>query len=108
MSDILKMLEMFYKNHEFAPAAQRDLDEIINALRATPAPVAQKDGPVTVRELLDSGMCPVPNGWALVPNEPTAEMTLAGVREAVSHPRPNVYRIYLAMLAAAQAQDGKP
>lgn len=37
MSDILKMLEMFERNHEFAPAAQRDLDEIINALRAAPA-----------------------------------------------------------------------
>jgi len=36
MADILKMLEMFERNYDFAPAAQRDLDEIIAALRATP------------------------------------------------------------------------
>ena len=37
MSDILRMLELFEMNHEFSPAAQRDIEEIIAAVRSANA-----------------------------------------------------------------------
>ena len=44
----------------------------------------------------------VPEGWQLVPKEPTDEMVLAGIGR-----RPSESAIYLAMLAAAPQPGGK-
>ena len=103
MSDVLRMLELFEMNHEFGPAAQRDIEEIIEAVRATPAPVAQK----------------VPDGFMLVPKEPTESMLMDGCDAMEeNHETANygmccgcgfkeVKAAWSAMLAAAQAQEGK-
>lgn len=84
-------------------AAQADYEQrILSALSPSPVPA-----PLPGSGETESNYPEIPDGWKLVPVEPTKEMIDAGLRKNASNPHPWCPAVYRAMLAASPANPAE-